>query len=61
MTYFKYNQGNKMFYKDKMKILTTGKKEFGDEVNVPLFSTTQILSGSLKLEPFVQLQWKHDT
>lgn len=46
-----------MFHKDQMKILTTGKKEFGDEVNVPLFSTTQILSRSLKLEPLVQLYW----
>lgn len=35
--------------------LTAGKKEFGDEVNVPLFSTAQILSRSLNLKPLVQL------
>lgn len=40
---------------EQQQALTVGKKEFGDEVDVPLFSTTHRLTRTWNLKLFVQL------
>lgn len=40
---------------EQQQALTVGKKEFGDEVDVPLFSTTHRLTRTWNLKLLVQL------